>query len=202
WAPALAVSPTFWSQAVIAEVYTAGAASLVFILLALLWWVRSGSPKALFAASLLGGLSLGVHMSVALLAPAAILFVVATSVAQKTAKAVSTNLKTAVLGALAGLAITIILFLLIDWHNPAANYFNSVIEPSRSAWGLAAEDVDGPFDRLIFGWSARQFRPFMFANVGEVMSQQAAGYQFSPARIGPTRLVKIRNDHMDKSDAD
>ncbi len=173
---ALAVSPTFWSQAVIAEVYTAGAAFFVFILLALLWWARSGSARALFAAGLLGGLSLGVHMSVALLAPAAILFVVTTSVVQKTAKAVTTNLKTAVLGALTGLAITIIIFWLIDWHNPPANYFNSVIEPSRSAWGLAAEDVNGPFDRLLFGWSARQFRPFMFANMEDIMPQQAADY--------------------------
>lgn len=111
-----------------------------------------------------------------LLAPAAILFVVATSVARKTAKAVSTNLKTAVLGAFTGLAITIIIFLLLDWHNPAANYFNSVIEPSRSAWNLAAEAVAGPFERLVFGWSARQFRPFMFANMGGVMPQQAADY--------------------------
>lgn len=187
---ALAVSPTFWSQAVIAEVYTAGSAFLVFILLALLWWDRSGSAKALFAAGLMGGLSLGVHMSVALLAPTAILFVVATSVTQKTAKAVSTNLKTAVLGALTGVTITIILFLLIDWHNPAANYFNSVIEPSRSAWGLAAEDVDGPLERLIFGWSARQFRPFMFANMRDVMPQQAADYGHNlPAELGWPLIV-------------
>jgi hypothetical protein len=39
-----------------------------------------------------------------------------------------------------------------------------VVEHSRSGWGLSAEQIDGPFDRLLFGWSARQFRSFMFAD--------------------------------------
>jgi hypothetical protein len=86
------------------------------------------------------------------------------------------NLKSPLFGALSGLAITLLLFLLMNWNNPTANYFNAVIEPSRSAWGLAAEDVDGPFERLLFGWSAKQFRPFMFSDVGEVMPRQAADY--------------------------
>ncbi|NHZ72319.1 MAG: ketose-bisphosphate aldolase, partial [Aquificales bacterium] len=66
---ALVVSPTFWSQAIIAEVYTAGAAFIIWIIVLLLWWAQSGSVKASFAAGFLGGLSLGVHMSVVLLAP-------------------------------------------------------------------------------------------------------------------------------------
>ncbi|HUV90115.1 MAG TPA: DUF2723 domain-containing protein, partial [Anaerolineae bacterium] len=67
---ALAVSPTFWSQAVIAEVYTPGAAFLAGVLVCLLLWEVYGHPAALFVAGLLGGLSLGVHMTVALVAPA------------------------------------------------------------------------------------------------------------------------------------
>jgi hypothetical protein len=67
---ALLVAPTFWSQAIIAEVYTAGAAFMIWIVVCLLWWAQSGNAKASFMAGLLGGLSLGVHMSVALLAPA------------------------------------------------------------------------------------------------------------------------------------
>jgi hypothetical protein len=86
------------------------------------------------------------------------------------------NLKSPLFGALSGLALTLLLFLLMNWHNPNANYFNSVIEPSRSAWGLAETEVDGPFERLLFGWSAKQFRPFMFADMGETMPQQAAAY--------------------------
>ena len=187
---ALAVSPTFWSQALIAEVYTAGAAFFIWILVALLIWDQSVKKSdflkksdfswSLFSAGLLGGLSLGVHMNVVLLAPAALLFVVAASAAQKTAESVAanikTNLRTAVLGALCGLLLTVALFWLIDRNNPTANYFHSVVEPSRSAWNLDAIEIDGPFERLLFGWSARQFRPFMFSNVSEVMPQQAADF--------------------------
>jgi hypothetical protein len=82
----------------------------------------------------------------------------------------------AILGAATGLLLTVIIFWLIDLNNPAANYFNSIIEPSRSSWGLAADEINGPLERLLFGWSARQFRSFMFADVPGVTSAQAAGY--------------------------
>jgi 4-amino-4-deoxy-L-arabinose transferase-like glycosyltransferase len=167
---ALAVSPTFWSQAVIAEVYTAGAAFLVFILLALLWWDQEQGVKALFIAGLLGGLSLGVHMSVALLAPAVLLFLLLhwrRGVKMWTI---------AILGAISGVLLTVFIFWLIDLNNPTANYFNTIIEPSRTAWGLAADEIDEPLERLLFGWSARQFRSFMFADVPRVTFVQAAKY--------------------------
>jgi hypothetical protein len=169
-AAALAISPTFWSQAVIAEIYTAGAAVLVFILLALLWWDQEEGLIALFVAGLLGGLSLGVHMSVALLAPAVFLFLLLhwrRGIRMWT---------TAFLGALSGVLLTVFIFWLIDLNNPTANYFNSIIEPSRSSWGLAADVINGPMDRLLYGWSARQFRSFMFADVPRVTSVQATEY--------------------------
>jgi hypothetical protein len=176
---ALAVSPTFWSQAVIAEIYTAGSAFLVFILLALLVWNRDDSRWALFVAGLLGGLSLGVHMSVALLAPAVLLFMLTHW--QRGKK----MWKVALLGVAAGALITIFVFWLIDLHNPAANYFRSIIQPSRSSWGLSAAEIDGPLERLLFGWSARQFRTFMFADIAEVMPEQAAAFwQNLPLELG------------------
>jgi asparagine N-glycosylation enzyme membrane subunit Stt3 len=52
---ALAISPTFWSQAVIAEVYTSGAVFLVFILFFLLYWDSTRRPEMLFIAGFLGG---------------------------------------------------------------------------------------------------------------------------------------------------
>jgi hypothetical protein len=169
-AAALAVSPTFWSQAVIAEIYTAGAAFLALILLALLWWDQEDNPRALFLAGLLGGLSLGVHMSVALLAPAVLLYLLLNW--RRGVKMWTT----ALLGAISGVLLTVFIFWLIDLHNPTANYFNSIIEPSRSAWGLAADQIDGSLERLLFGWSARQFRSFMFADVPGVTYAQAAEY--------------------------
>jgi hypothetical protein len=67
---ALAVSYTFWTQATIAEVYTSATAFAALVLIGLLAWYRTGSRRALFLAGLCGGLSLGVHSTVGLLAPA------------------------------------------------------------------------------------------------------------------------------------
>jgi 4-amino-4-deoxy-L-arabinose transferase-like glycosyltransferase len=167
---ALAISPTLWSEALIAEVYTAGAVFMIFILLALFWWDRSNKSWVLFAASLLGGLSLGVHMSVALMAPAVLLFLLLHW------RRGCRMWKTAVLGVLAGLAVTVLLFLLIDWNDPSASYFNSVIEPSRTVWGYEAGQIDDPLEHLLFGWQGRQFQYLMFANINQVMLQQAGDY--------------------------
>ena len=178
-AMALAISPTFWSQAIIAEVYTAGAAFLALILLALLWWDQTNKPLALFLAGMLGGLSLGVHMSVALIVPAVLVFLLLHW--QRGVKI----WKTAILGAGVGLLITVLIFWIIDFNNPTANYFNSVIEPSRSAWGLAADEIDGPLERLFFSWSARQFRSFIFADIAKAMPRQATEYwQNLPLELG------------------
>jgi len=166
----LAISPTIWSQAVIAEIYTAGAAFLGVILLALLWWDQENNPRGLLTAGLLGGLSLGVHMGVALLAPAVLVFCLSHW------KRGGKMWVTAILGALSGVLCTLLIFWLIDLNNPTANYFHSIIEPSRSAWGLDARQIDGPLERLLFGWSARQFRSFMFADIGKVTLVQAGNY--------------------------
>lgn len=169
-AMAFAVSATFWSQALIAEIYTTGAAFFVFILLALLWWDFINSRWILFAAGLLGGLSLGVHMSVGLLAPAVLLLLLLHG------KRGWQMWQTAVSGAASGFVLSIVLFVLFDWNNPTASYFNSVIEPSRSAWNLAADEIDGPLDHLLFSWQGRQFQYLMFADLGEVMPRQAGDY--------------------------
>ncbi len=175
WSPlagatALAVLPAFWSQALIAEVYTAGALFLTAIFLLLLWWDRSGAHWALFAAGLLGGLSLGVHLTVALLAPAVFLFLLFNR------RRGRQNWLAAVKGAALGLALFLAAFWLIDSRPTPANYFDAVVKPSQSAWGLTADDLDNPLERLIFGLSARQFRPFMFSDIATVMPEQAADY--------------------------
>jgi len=171
---ALAVSPTFWSQAIIAEVYAPGAAFFVWIVAILLWWDADPRPRALFVAGLLGGLSLGMHMSVILLVPAVGVFLALQYRRQSLPQL--RGLKTAVGGALVGVAVLIVIFLLIHWRRSPAGYFPSVIEPSRSAWGLSAEQIDGPGEQLLFGWSARQFRSFMFADPDTVMPKLASRY--------------------------
>jgi hypothetical protein len=154
-AAVLGVSPTFWSQALIAEVYTPGAAFFVATLLFLLAWDASGRRRDLFLAGLLGGLSLGVHLSVALLAPAAGLFLL---LSRRPARAIWPP---AVLGALTGVGLALLAFLALDRHAPPADYFNSVIRPSRSAWDLRESDLDSPLERWAFGLGALQFRPYL-----------------------------------------
>ena len=166
---ALMVSQTFWSQALIAEVYTSGAAALVAILLALLLWNETGSRRALFAAGLFGGLSLGLHLTVGLLVPAVAVFLLIKA-------RHSADWFAALAGALTGLGLFLLAFLIVDWHDPAANYFNAVVDPSHSAWNLEASELDNPLERMMFGLSMRQFYSLMFADPERIMIRQAEAY--------------------------
>ena len=58
-----AFSSTFWSQAVIAEVYTPSIAFVAFTLLALLHWEHTRRDRDFFLFALIFGLSLGMHLS-------------------------------------------------------------------------------------------------------------------------------------------
>ncbi len=73
-------TPTFWSQAIIAEVYTLHAAFVAGIFLALLSWAErfsQGEPSRSWArlVALLFGLSLAHHRSTILLVPGAVLWI-------------------------------------------------------------------------------------------------------------------------------
>ncbi len=67
-----------WSQATLAEVYALAAALLAAILLAVTSWGAGRSPRALDAALLLAALGLAHHTTVAMLAPALVVYVLAT----------------------------------------------------------------------------------------------------------------------------
>lgn len=78
---AFTFTPTFWSQAVVAEVYTLHVFFVAAILLALLVWAErmgrgdiAGASRQLYLGALLFGLSLTHHRSTILLIPAVILF--------------------------------------------------------------------------------------------------------------------------------
>ncbi|MFH1402979.1 MAG: DUF2723 domain-containing protein [Candidatus Altiarchaeota archaeon] len=66
----LAFSKLYWSQSVIAEAYILNAFFLVSCLLLLLEWRDGGDNRLLYAFSILYGIGLGNHMSLALYAPA------------------------------------------------------------------------------------------------------------------------------------
>lgn len=69
------VSPAFWSQAVIAEVYTLNALLIALVLLALLHWHRKRRDRSLLAAALLSGLTLTNHLTSGMLLPAGLALV-------------------------------------------------------------------------------------------------------------------------------
>ncbi|NIM93208.1 MAG: DUF2723 domain-containing protein [Anaerolineales bacterium] len=73
-----AFSVTFWSQAVIAEVYTPNILFFGFSLLALLHWERTRWDRDFFLFGLVYGLSLGFHLSNLGFAPAFALFILLT----------------------------------------------------------------------------------------------------------------------------
>ena len=71
-----AFSPVFWSQAVVAEVYALNAVWVALCLLLILRWRETASPAALYAFMLAYGLSFSHHLSMILLLPAFLFWVI------------------------------------------------------------------------------------------------------------------------------
>lgn len=156
------MAPTFWSQAIIAEVYTAALAWTAWIGVAVLRWAATGDRRWVAAAAALGGSALGVHFQIGLLAPAVVVFLV---LARRAGRAGSARpgpglVRPAVAGAAAGVTLAVGAYLLVDAVDPPADYFAAVVEPAVSSWGLAVDDVDGSFERMRFVWGQTQVAGF------------------------------------------
>ena len=162
---AMGVFPLFWYYAVFAESYVPSSAFISGVILAVLLWRMSGKWQWLAIGGLLGGLSLGVHVSAALIAPG-IFFYLLASVRDTRNEGVqrdqSKHWRAAFAGVLLGVVLTGAAFLALDANDARADYFHAVVEPNVSAFKLAREDIDSPLERLIFLISARQFRHAMF----------------------------------------
>jgi hypothetical protein len=70
----LACGSVFWSQAVIAEVYTLNALFLAAILLNMIAWAKEGAPIRFYSAVALLALGLGNHTALILFAPGLVVF--------------------------------------------------------------------------------------------------------------------------------
>ena len=169
-AATLAVSTTFWSQAVIAEVYTAGSFFLVLIILCVLLWDRSKRSLYLSLAAALGILSLGVHMTVALAAPAVGVYLLLSW------KDWPRLWKPVLAGLFVGAVLFSGIFLLVDRNTGPESYFNTTVRPGLSLWKMSPSDVDTPWERLAWEYKVVQFQQFMFQDIKNVMSRQAIGY--------------------------
>ena len=181
---ALTVSYTLWSQSVIAEVYSPGAAFLAFVWLLVLVWYKTGNKQALFAAGVCGGLGLGVHGNLSIVAPAIGVFLLLNW------KRWKELWRPALLGALLGTVMYLVAFFIVDLHAPPANIFNAGYGPARSAWGLSESDIRSPIKRVWFNLSAGQWRGSMFSDPRIDTPKNAGIYikglrrEFSPWILG------------------
>ncbi len=187
----LAVAPLFWYFSVIAELYAPACAFLGGLLLFLLLWRQSGKWGWLAASGMLGGLSLGVHTSVALAAPGILVYLALVALSSRLlpGKERWKSWLVAAAGAVAGMALYLCAFLMLDAHNPDAGYYHATIQPALSLWNMTAADFDSPFERLKFLLGARQFSYAMFSNPAATMSSIAGEYwqqlkiDFSPVSL-------------------
>ena len=143
------VSPTLWSQAIIAEVYTLGLCMCLAVLYAVMRWKSGGRICWLLMASFFGAVSIGIHSTVGLIAPAAMLAVLVDNRRKR-------GVLISMLGVAAGLATYAGTFLLEDSQRSNADYFRVVVEPSRSAWSLA--ESQSTIDRMRFHLPAKQYQ--------------------------------------------
>jgi 4-amino-4-deoxy-L-arabinose transferase-like glycosyltransferase len=155
---ALAVSFSFWSQAVIAEVYTPAAAFLVAVWFLILVWHQRGNRWALFAAGVCGGLGLGVHANLVLAVPAVLLLLFLNG------RRGREWLAPALLGGILGLALFLGALVAVDARNAPASSFNVIYGPARSAWGYSEEQTQDPLERMKFLLLARQWTGAMFSD--------------------------------------
>ena len=161
-AAALALSATFWSQATIAEVYTPGSVFTGAILISILLWQKTRQPVWLFWAGLLGGLGIGVHGSVILLAPAVAILLLLYP------REVGRSWKPALAGVLLGLCLLIAAFALVDYRPGNASMMNIYIS-SISRWDLTPDQLDSFWERFAFLIFAQQWRSAMFVDPGSVI---------------------------------
>lgn len=123
----LATARFFWSLSLIAEVYTLHTALVAAVLLALLHWAERPTPRRLGLATLVVGLALGNHMATVLLAPACLVYVLAT--APRAALA-----PRSLLWAAGGLAAGLAVYLYLPWTysgEPAFNYAGAYDDTGR-----------------------------------------------------------------------
>ncbi|MBK9208306.1 MAG: DUF2723 domain-containing protein [Anaerolineales bacterium] len=203
----LAFAELFWKHASIAEIYTVSSACLAFIFYSLLAWKESHDPRWLFAAGLVGGLSLGIHTTVALSAIAIFIYLLlsfffplSSGDQRGKKKEYFADIKAGATGALLGFAIFLSSFLFLDNLNASASYYNTVVRHALSIWGMTPADFDSPFERLAFLYFPPQFSGQFFAVSNELILERlleffsGVSWMVVIAAAGIVSLFIIRKD--------
>ncbi len=169
----LLLSYTFWSQSIIAEVYTLATAFIVVTVLVLLYWYQEPLKRRwwLGIVGFLLGIGLGVHLFILLIGPPIFLLVLSGVLfgSEQERKRWS-HLFRLIGGGIAGLLTFYLLFVYIDMRPTPTNIFATAIDPSREAWGLQASDLDSEPERFWISVSGYQWRDRMMptdADYGE-----------------------------------
>ncbi len=185
-AAALGISYTFWSQAVIAEVYTPAMAFLVAIMLLLFRWQIEPRKRnlSLFIAALLAGIGFGVHASVWLVAPPAAALVLWSLWFQRASRVEwLRSLSAGFAGAIIGLTIFLAAFFITDRLNSPTSFINTTLEPSRVFWNLQLDDFKSPLKRLKMTVISSQWGGALFPGGDFSFEQELKDYG--------SRLIKL-----------
>ncbi len=178
---AAGLAPIVWMHAAIAELYAPAALMITSVMLAMLQWRALDDPRWLVAAGALGGASLGVHGTVALAAPAVLVYLAITPGRARW--------RSALMGAAIGVGLYAMAFWVSDAVRAPSSYIETVVRPSASVWGLATADLDQPWERLRFLLEARQFQGLVSTDLGAGLRANGPAYaaalldQFSPASV-------------------
>jgi 4-amino-4-deoxy-L-arabinose transferase-like glycosyltransferase len=180
----LVFAELFWKHASIAEIYTTSAMCLAFILYSIFAWKESGNSRWLFAAGLGGGLSLGIHTTVALSGVAILLYLV-----------LSTRRRDdwiqASLGVFVGIVVFLSIFLFLDHYDASAGYYNATVRHALSVWGMIPADFDSPFERLAFLYFPPQFSGQFFAASNQLIQERLQEFFSEVSWNGVIALVGV-----------
>ncbi len=188
----LLVSYTFWSQSIIAEVYTPATALIVTIFLILLAWHRQPQQRRwlLVLVGFLLALGLGVHMFLMLMTPAVFLFVgLGVLFGAPAERGHWAHLLRLIAGTLLGFALFFLLFVFIDTRPTETNVFATSIYPARSAWNLSEADFTSEPERFILSVTGRQWQGAMlpsnidYPQVIESFFNDDLAREFSPSTL-------------------
>ena len=180
----LALAELFWKHASIAEIYTTSAMCLAFILYSIFAWRESGNSRWLFAAGLVGGLSLGIHTTVTLSGVAILLYLVLST--RQRADWIQ-----ALLGVVVGFVIFLSSFLFLDHYNASVGYYNATVRHAFSVWGMTPANFDSPFERLAFLYFPPQFSGQFFAASSQLIQERLKEFLGGVSWNGVIALVGV-----------
>jgi hypothetical protein len=175
---ALGISATFWSQAVIAEVYTLATLVLAWSIFFLLHWQVDPARNGRWLLATLLLLGLAIHTVVELVVPAVGILIVWTLWAKRLpARVWWRSIGMAAAGGAIGAAIFFLAFFVCDTLvNPPISFLNVTLIPSRSLWGANLADLDSYIKRLYNTVVPLQWGGALFSGDPKFMEKEFATY--------------------------